>query len=206
MTVQRRRRLFWTLFQVNIWEVSATVLESSVTEKLKPQSLGTGRPPVIYEPTLINCLFQLDPNTEPTPEHSKPSSDAHGFEVTRDLTARVVVATSMIEPPHYQEILALDASIRARWMPSSVVNSYLDVKIGALKRLVICAPYRPLCKILKFRSSNTHPEYDHSAYEPPPGALRASRRGFATEPDWWHIQPVVSGRSERRVGGPGMDP
>jgi hypothetical protein len=107
------------------------------------QCIATGRPPIIYDPLLIDCTFPLDMDTEHEPGGPKLAPESNSFMRTRDLVSRVVVLTTVIEPPQYRDILALDATIRAEWTPPSK-QSRLGAEISMLRRAIFVGPYRAL--------------------------------------------------------------
>jgi hypothetical protein len=102
----------------------------------------------MYEPTLVDCDLPLDLTTEHDEGGPKLAFDVSTFKRTHEITTRVVVLTSVIEPPQYQEVVALDAAIRANWPLPSEINLYLDAKLGPLKRAIICGPFRALRTLL----------------------------------------------------------
>jgi hypothetical protein len=113
------------------------------------QCLTTGRPPVIYDPVLLDCEFPFDERTEHDP---KPAPDNNSFKRSRDLVSQVVVLTTMIEPPQYQEILALDATIRTEWtLPSN--ESRLNSRISMLRWAIFVGPFRAFGEGLSLRSA-----------------------------------------------------
>jgi hypothetical protein len=108
------------------------------------QSISTGRPPAIYDPSLVDCEFPFDVATEHSPGGPKLATDAQILRPRHDMVVRVVMLTSVIEPPQYQEILALDAAIRTRWMSKAQASSLLGTKTSALKRAIFLGPNRAM--------------------------------------------------------------
>jgi hypothetical protein len=112
------------------------------------QSVATGRPPLFADPTLINCGIPLDETTEYDVDGPKPALEFNGLPLARHIVSHVVMLTSIIELPQYQEILALDSVIRAKWGSNNNVTGPLSDQLGALKRAIITGPYRALSSCL----------------------------------------------------------
>jgi hypothetical protein len=102
---------------------------------------------------MIDCKFPFDENTEHDPDGPKLTPEHARFKRVRDMVSKVIWMTTVIEPPQYQDILALDATIRAEWMSPSDMNAHLDAQLGAFKRAVILAPYRAFGEFLMPRSA-----------------------------------------------------
>jgi hypothetical protein len=106
------------------------------------QCLATGRPPTLCDPALTDCGFPFSEATEHDVDGPKLATDVVVFQHARDMTVQVVMLTSMIAPPQYQEILALDATIRAAWVSYRDIDSLIGVGHSALARAAMLNPHR----------------------------------------------------------------
>jgi hypothetical protein len=99
------------------------------------------------DPALIDCDFPFDEASEHDADGPKRAHGTVAFQHTRDVVARVVMLTNVAEPPPYQEILALDATIRAAWVSFSSIRLHLANSFSnVLVRAVMLGPHRASSK------------------------------------------------------------
>jgi hypothetical protein len=178
----------------------------SVSDKLSmTQCLSTGRPPAICDPLLVDCDFPFEEATEHDEGGPKLGADAIAFQHARDMIARVIVLTSMIEPPQYQEILALDSTIRAAWVSKRCINSLIGPGYSALARAAILAPHRAASKCFTLSQPKLILTRPRSPHESPSWPLCASCRGVSFGPNRKPVWHVVPDGNTLCMGDPGLD-